>query len=157
MAIFSPLAGRFSDRVEPRLVATVGMVFVAIAMGMFSFIADGTTLLYVAGSLGVFGIGLGLFSSPNTNAVMGSVDKKSFGVASGVLATMRYSGMSLSMATVMILFSILIGQADITPEYYPAFLLSMKIGFSIFSALCFIGIFVQFGARNKTRELKAKP
>jgi len=41
------------------------------------------------GSLILLGFGFALFSSPNTNAIMSSVEKKFYGVASGTLGTMR--------------------------------------------------------------------
>ena len=74
------------------------------------------------------------------------------GVAAGVVGTMRTSGMTLSMGIVMILFSIYIGKAQITPEYYPAFLTSVKVSFVIFTALCFGGIFAQLAGRKISPE-----
>jgi hypothetical protein len=94
---------------------------------------------------------MGLFSSPNTNAIVGSVDKKFFGVAAGTLGTMRTCGQVLSMGIVMILFSLYIGKAQITPEYYPAFLSSVKVGFIIFAVLCFGGVFAQLVGRKGYR------
>ena len=148
MTIFSPVAGRFSDRIEARLVASVGLAFTCGALLLFVFLSDDTGLGFIVTGLAVYGVGIGLFSSPNTNAVMSSVDKKFFGVASGAVATMRSSGMMLSMGIVMILFSIFIGQAQITPEYYPEFLTSVKVGFIIFAVLSFGGIFIQLAARK---------
>jgi EmrB/QacA subfamily drug resistance transporter len=148
MAVVAPLAGRLSDKIEPRKVASIGMAFACMALIFFIFLNEQTTLWLITGSLVVFGLGTGLFSSPNTNAVMSSVEKKFFGVASGTMATMRSSGMTLSLGIVMILFSIYIGKAQITPEYYPAFLTSVKMGFVIFAALCFGGIFAQLAGRN---------
>ena len=152
MAIVAPIAGRLSDRVEPRKVASIGMAFVCVALLLFVFLTEETALWFIIGTLVVFGFGAGFFSSPNTNAVMSSVEKKFFGVASGTQATMRSCGMALSMGIVMILFSIYIGEAQITPEYYPAFLTSVKVGFIIFAALCFGGIFAQLAGRKARQE-----
>jgi EmrB/QacA subfamily drug resistance transporter len=149
MTIFAPIAGRLSDRVEPRAVAATGMAFNCIALVLLTFLTDETSQVFIIASLAVFGFGMGLFSSPNTNAIMGSVEAKFFGVASGVLATMRSSGMMLSMGVMMILFSIYIGEAQITPEYYPAFLTSVKVGCIIFAALCFGGVFAQLAGRGE--------
>lgn len=152
MAIVAPVAGRLSDRVEPRIIASIGMAFSFVALVLFVFLTEETALGLIIGSLVIFGLGAGFFSSPNTNAVMSSVEKKFFGVASGTQATMRTCGMALSMGVVMILFSIYIGEAQITPEYYPAFLTSMKVGFIIFAALCFGGIFAQLAGRKARQE-----
>ena len=94
------------------------------------------------------GIGFGLFSSPNTNAIMSSVGKSFYGVASGTLATMRLIGQMLSLGIVMIMFALFIGAVQITPQNYPAFLLSYRIAFIVFSVLCFGGIFASL-ARGK--------
>jgi EmrB/QacA subfamily drug resistance transporter len=148
MAIFAPMAGRLSDRTDPRIVASVGMAFTFVALLLFVFLTENTALWFIIVALAVCGFGMSLFSSPNTNAIMGSVGKRLLGVASGTVATMRTCGMTLSMGIVMILFSIYIGKAQITPEYYPAFLVSMKVGFIISAALCFGGIFAQLAGRR---------
>jgi EmrB/QacA subfamily drug resistance transporter len=147
MTIIAPLAGRTSDRIEPRLVASTGLVFTCIAMLVFVFLGNDTALWLVIVGLALYGIGTGLFSSPNTNAVMSSVDRSLFGVASGSVATMRSVGMMLSMGITMILFFIYIGEAPIASNL-PAFLNSMQTGFIIFTALSFAGIFIQFAARK---------
>jgi EmrB/QacA subfamily drug resistance transporter len=148
MAIFTPIAGRLSDRVEPRLVASAGMVFNCVAIVLLIFITDETVLGLILTSLVLYGIGIGIFASPNTNAVMGSVERKFLGVASGALGTMRTSGMILSMGIMMILFSTYIGEAQITPDYYPAFLTSVKVGFIIFTVLSFGAIFAQLAGKR---------
>ncbi len=152
MAIFSPISGRLSDRVEPRIVASVGVVFTCLALVLFIFLTEATALGYVIASLAILGFGAGLFSSPNSNAIMGSVASKSLGVASGTQGTMRSCGQMLGMGVVMIVFSVYIGGAAITPEYYPAFLTSAKIGFTIFAALCFGAIFTQLAGRRTRQE-----
>jgi EmrB/QacA subfamily drug resistance transporter len=148
MTIFAPIAGRLSDRVEPRLVASVGLAFTCVALLLFVFLTEVTALGFIITGMAIYGVGTGFFSSPNTNAVMGSVDKRFFGVASGTVAAMRSIGMMLSMGIVMILFSVYIGQAEITPDYYPDFLISVQVGFIIFTVLSFGGIFIQFAAKK---------
>lgn len=149
MTVFAPLAGRISDRIQPRLVASVGLAFTCVALLFFAFLGEETALAFIITGLAFYGIGTGFFSSPNTNAVMSSVDKKFFGVASSSVATMRSIGMMFSMGIVMILFSIYIGQAEITPEQYPQFLTSVQVGFIIFAVMGFCGIFIQLAARKK--------
>jgi EmrB/QacA subfamily drug resistance transporter len=148
MAIIAPIAGRLSDRVEPRKVATIGLALSFVALLIFSFLTEESALGLIITGLIIFGFGHGFFSSPNTNAIMGSVENRFFGVASGTIATMRTVGQMLSVAIVMILFSIYIGEAQITPVYYPAFLVSMKLGYVIFAALCFGGVFAQLAGRK---------
>jgi MFS family permease len=151
MAVFSPLAGRLSDRIEPRVVASLGMTFIAIGLALFAFFGGETSLLMVTINLVLLGFGFALFSSPNTNAVMSAVEKRWYGVAAATLATMRLTGQMLSMGIVMLIIAVTMGRVAITPEYYPEFLKGMKASFIIFSALCVVGIFASL-ARGKVRQ-----
>jgi len=149
-ALFSPAAGRLSDKVEPRLVASFGMVLCVIGLVMFSFLDTNTELNYITAGLIVLGTGFALFSAPNTNAVMTSVAKKHLGVASATLATMRLTGQVLSIGTAMTLFAIYVGHTQILPDSYPEFLVSVKTAFSFFAALCLLGVFTSL-KRGKLR------
>ncbi|OGN98465.1 MAG: hypothetical protein A2Y89_06395 [Chloroflexi bacterium RBG_13_51_18] len=147
MTIFTLLSGYISQRFEPRLVATAGMALNCAAVIMLIFLGNETPLWYIIMSLGIYGTGIGLFVSPNTNTIMGSVESRTLGVASGTLGTMRTAGMMLSMGITMILFSLYIGGAEITPVYYPGFLSSVRTGFIIFTALGLGGVIAQLAAR----------
>jgi EmrB/QacA subfamily drug resistance transporter len=149
-AIFSPVAGRLSDRIEPRIVASAGMGLTVVGLVFFIFLNSVTNLWYIIAGLVIIGLGFAFFSSPNTNAVMSSVDRKSYGVASATLATMRQIGMTFSMGMVMLIFGIYIGHVQITPQYYPAFISSVNVAFIIFAFLCLAGIFASL-ARGKVR------
>jgi EmrB/QacA subfamily drug resistance transporter len=150
--IFSPIAGRLSDRFFPQKVATFGIALTCLGLIPLIFFADATGLGFIIASLAFLGFGYAFFSSPNTSAVMGSLDRKYLGVAAGTLAAMRNGGMVFSMGIVMILFALFIGDAQITAQNYASFLLSQKVSFVIFTILCFISMFIQYAARKaKTR------
>jgi MFS family permease len=149
-AIFSPLAGRLSDRIEPRMVASIGMGLTAVGLFLFTFLDQKTTTFFIILSLILLGLGFALFSSPNTNAVMGSVEKKFYGVASGTLGTMRSTGMMFSMGMAMLLFTAYIGRTQIIPSNYHLFLKSVKTAFMIFTGLCLAGIFASL-SRGRMR------
>jgi EmrB/QacA subfamily drug resistance transporter len=138
--IFSPVAGRLSDRIEPRIVATVGMTLTALGLSFFIFLNPATPLFVTVGSLMVLGLGYGLFSSPNTNAIMSSAAARHLGIASGMNATMRSLGQLLSMAIAMSCFAIFIGPVTITPSVYPALMTSVTVAFVVFTVLCVFGV-----------------
>lgn len=150
MAMVSPIAGRLSDRTEPRIVASVGMAFTALGLFLLIFLTESTPLWHLIITLFILGIGFGLFSSPNTNAIMSSVDKKFYGVASGMNGTMRLLGQMLSMGIAMMIFAIVIGPVEITPEYYPQFVLSLHYAFILFTAFCILGIFASLVRGNRS-------
>ena len=151
MAIFSPIAGRLSDRIEPRYVSSIGMLLISVCLGFLCFVGNDTTIFYIVANLGVLGVGFALFSSPNSNAIMSSVDKSKYGTASTILSLMRTMGQMISMAIVIVIFSILIGSAEIKPANHTELITSVRIAFALFSFLCFLGIFASL-SRGKMHE-----
>ena len=144
MAVFSPLAGRLSDRIEPRLMASAGMSITVLGLIFFVFIGPDTSKRMIVLILAFLGFGFALFSSPNMNAIMSSVEKRYLGIASGTVATMRLLGQMVSMAIAMVVFAIFIGREPITPANYSEFLKSVRVSFLIFSLLCTMGILFSF-------------
>ncbi len=149
MALFSPYAGKLSDRIDPGKVASIGMAISTSGLILLSFLSLNTSVFFIIVVLMVLGTGFALFSSPNSNAIMSSVQKRDFGIASGILGTMRLVGQMLSMGIAMMLFSILIGKSAIGPENIGGLLRSVQISFSIFALLCFLGIFASLARREK--------
>ncbi|HOG87087.1 MAG TPA: MFS transporter, partial [Verrucomicrobiota bacterium] len=96
----------------------------------------------------IMGVGFGLFSSPNANAIMSSVEKSHYGVASGVVGTMRMTGQMLSMGIAMMLISVYLGKEQIDPANYSRLLAGMRTGFGIFSVLSVLGIFASLARNN---------
>lgn len=151
MAIFSPIAGKISDRIEPQYVSSIGMLLISICLGLLCFVGNETTLFYIVINLSVLGVGFALFSSPNSNAIMSSVEKNNYGTASTILSLMRMIGQMMSMAIVIVIFSVIIGKAEIKPENHEQLISSVRIAFALFSLLCFIGIFASL-SRGKMHE-----
>jgi EmrB/QacA subfamily drug resistance transporter len=148
MTLLSPLAGRLSDTKNPGVIASAGMGLTAIGLVLLCFISETTPDYVIVVLLLIMGIGFGLFSSPNSNAIMSSVEKRHLGVASGAVGTMRMVGQMMSMGIAMMLISLFIGKQKITPETYSGLMKAMRTGFLIFSALSVCGIFASL-ARNE--------
>lgn len=149
MALISPLAGKLSDRYNPGVLASAGMAVSAAGLIMLCFLNEETSVMFIIAILLIMGAGFSLFSSPNSNAIMSSVEKRQLGNASGMLGTMRNVGQTLSMAIALMLLALYMGQEKISPGNYPQLMSSMKSGFIVFSVLCFAGIFASL-ARNKS-------
>jgi len=139
-AFLSPLAGRLSDRIEPRRVASLGMAMTAAGLGSFAFLTAETSQPLIIIGLAFLGVGFALFSSPNTNAIMGSVEPRHYGIASSAVATMRLTGQMFSTGIVMLLFALFIGDRALTPEVFEPFMQSLQTGFGVFALLCLLGI-----------------
>jgi hypothetical protein len=125
------------------------MAITAAGLVLLTFFSSSAKLVFITFTLAILGFGFGVFSSPNINAVMSSVEKKFYGVASGMLGTMRLTGQMFSMGMTLLLFALYIGRAQITPENYQLFLKSMKTAFAISAVLCSAGIFASI-ARGRT-------
>jgi len=156
MIFVALLSGWLSDKMRPQLLAGLGMALTTISLLTLIDLGMETSIRSVLASLMILGLGVGLFSSPNTNAVMSSVHPKFYGVASSTLGTMRLTGHMLSMGTVMLAFSLYMGRVVIAPENYDLFLRSGQAAFVAFAALSFGGIFASIigGKGHKTNEGK---
>lgn len=153
MALLSPLAGRVSDRLDPRIVASIGMSCTVLGLAALAFLHRTTGLAYIVFDLMFLGMGFALFASPNTNAIMGAVEKRYLGVASGTLATMRVTGQMTSMGVVLIMLALFqIGGVMIAPAYYQTFLYMMRTAFAVFALFCFTGVFASL-ARGKRNDI----
>ncbi len=147
-AILSPFAGRLSDRVQPRVIVSIGIGIVLVGLLLLVAGITDAALPVIIVSTMLIGAGHGLFTAPNTNAVMSSVERKYFGVVASMDVTTRNIGMTLSMGIVLLLFSLYMGTAQVTPEYYSAFVESIKMAFILFSGLCLCCVCIS-AARGK--------
>jgi EmrB/QacA subfamily drug resistance transporter len=148
MTLLSPIAGKLSDKRNPGIIASVGMGMTAAGLVLLCFITSESPVWVIVLLLLLMGIGFGLFSSPNSNAIMSSVERRHLGVASGVVGTMRMIGQMMSMGIAMMLISLFIGKETINQETFPGLIKAMRTGFLIFSVLSVFGIFASL-ARNK--------
>lgn len=151
-AIISPLAGRLSDRIQPGYIASIGMSFTALGLFLLRYIDTYTPISFIILCSVILGFGFGLFSSPNTNAIMSSVNRRLYGVASAMVSTMRVLGQTLSMGISAVVFTSIIGRTQIQPENYPLLITSIKLIFTIFTILCIVGIFTSLNRGKLIRE-----
>jgi EmrB/QacA subfamily drug resistance transporter len=141
MAVFSPLMGRLSDRVEPRWLASAGMAITVIGLLALASLNAGSSIAFLIGALVTTGLGFSLFSAPNANAIMSAVDKRQYGSANSKVATMRLLGQMCSMGIVTVAFALLLGPVKITPEVYGSLNAALRLSYLAAAALCVPGIF----------------
>ena len=148
--LVAPLSGRLADRVPPGEIASVGMGLSAMSLFGLSMLGETMPISVILALLALLGVGVGLFSSPNTTAIMGCVESRYYGSASAMTAMMRSLGMMLSMGAVLVVFAVIMGATAVTPAIFPEFLQSVHLIFFAF------GIFSAFGVilsllRNRRR------
>lgn len=98
MAGLSPFSGTLSDRIGSRVLATGGMVAIALGMVLLAAMPTTASVWLVATNMAIVGLGMAAFSAPNTSAIMGSVRRDQLSVASAFIGTMRTTGQALSVA-----------------------------------------------------------
>ncbi|OPY34448.1 MAG: putative transporter [Methanomassiliicoccales archaeon PtaU1.Bin124] len=150
MAFTAPLSGWMSDRIGSRMLSTGGMVIIAMALLLMSTLGTGDSGFLVALYLGIMGLGMGLFSSPNTSSVMGCVPNRQLGVASGAIATMRTVGQSFSLTIMGAIIAVVAG-TDIANSVfggggplppmatYESFVNGMHAAFQVGAVIALIG------------------
>ena len=130
------------------MLASAGMALTCLGLLMLASLDAESGLWLVVVTLLVHGLGFGLFSSPNTNAVMGAVGTKLYGVASGIMSTMRVMGQMLSMSICMLIIANFIGRVQLTSEYAAQLIQTSRVTFLIFAVMCFGGIVASMARGN---------
>lgn len=154
MALFSPVVGRLSDKIQPRYFATAGMAMCSIGLGMLAFLGANTPIGVIVAILVWVGLGFALFSSPNMNTIMSSVQRSQYGQASGLASSMRVFGQIISMSIVTLLFSVFFGNQSVEAVPHEVFLRAMRLGFLIFSLIGIPGIYFSFFRGNLSKKKK---
>jgi len=126
------------------------MGIICVSLALLAIVDESTSALLVTVYLLVLGFGFALFSSPNTNAIMSSVERRLYGVASAMVGTMRLTGQMVSMGIVLLIFALTMGRAQITPEHFPKYIQSMQVAFLVFSLFCAVGVYASL-KRGKVR------
>lgn len=157
MATISPMTGKLSDKLEPRLVASAGMAICAIGLILFALLNPGTPLWLVIASLIFLGVGIAFFVSPNTNAIMSSVERSDYAMASSMVSTMRMIGGILGLGIANLIFTFYMGHTEI-PAVGPYDLLmkSIQVAFAVMAVLCIVGLGLSL-ARGNLRKAQATP
>ncbi len=147
-ALLSPVAGKLSDRFEPQTISSLGMALTVAGLILLTFLGGNTSVAYILCCLILLGVGFALFSSPNVNATMSSVQKKYYGVASATLGTMRLTGQMSSMGITMLIFAVILGDQPISGANSFLLLKSTRFIFAILAVICCGGILASL-ARGK--------
>ncbi|HPE85778.1 MAG: MFS transporter [Bacteroidales bacterium] len=152
MALFSPLAGKLSDRIQPRSLTTLGMSMCTLGLAAFSLLTPTTPHAVIIAILIWEGFGFALFSSPNMNTIMSSVDKTRYGVASGSAATMRVLGQIISMTIATLFFAGFLNNHPFETVSDHLFMKVIHWGFMTFAILSTTGIYFSYYRGKITRK-----
>ena len=150
MAVIAPIAGRLSDRVEPRIVATLGCAFCVLGFALI-WIASGMAPVWtIAVGLVCVGLGFGFFTTPNNSAAMGSIDKTELGTASAAVNLARTIGNLFGMSVMALVIHALIGAQEFTPELNSELSQTVHIWMAFAGGLAILAAILSF-SRGKVR------
>jgi EmrB/QacA subfamily drug resistance transporter len=153
MLVASPLAGMYADRHGSRTLAATGMLVTATGLAGMTTLGVGTAYYQSALWLALVGIGSGMFNSPNTAAMMGTVPAQRRGVAAGARTLLQNTGAVLSIAFVLAvvtsavpkatLFAVFSGLAKgLSAEKLQPFIANMHVALWSLAAVSVLGAFV---------------
>ena len=156
MALISPFAGRWSDRIEPRVIASLGMAVTALGLLGFALLDARSALHWTVVCLAICGFGFSLFSSPNVNAIMGAVPRSDYSRASGAMSVMRVVGQLTSMGMVAVVMALWLGPVAIEPAVYARLGHAIATCFACGAALSAVGIALSL-ARGRVHGAPVAP
>ncbi len=136
------ISGRMSDKISPTFLATSGMGIIVVGLIGLCFLTETSSFILLIVLLALLGLGFGMFSSPNTNIIMSSVESKDYSMASATIGTMRQTGQAFSMGIAIMAMSLIIGNVQLSSDIHNQLLVSMRIVFVICSVLCSIGVYM---------------
>lgn len=137
----SPIAGKLSDVVDPRIIASWGMGLSSLALlGLCFLLNASTSYFFMIMLLIIFGCGSALFASPNTNAAMSSVPSRQLGVAASVINTMRLFGQTLSMGIATLVLTLYMGNVGITQHNSAQLTQGIQAALFVLAVLCCLGM-----------------
>ena len=158
MAIMAPNAGKLSDKIHPQKLAAVGIGIAAVALAILTFLKQDTPLYMVVLAMVLQGIGMGLFSSPNMNAIMSSVPPKDAPTASASQATMRTIGQTMSLGLLTLVFAWVMGSLELAPQYAGMIVQASQIICAICTFACILSVFASLvGIRSKDEFNTKRP
>lgn len=171
LAVVAPVSGRLADRFGSRWLSPIGLAIACLGLFLLSQINTQSASWDIVWRLAVTGIGQGLFMSPNTRTMMGAAPQNAQGEASGLLATGRVIGQSMSVALTGTVFAALGGAAAGTLLSSPqvqnlpltsinalqsTFVSSFHTALLVCASLAALGIFTALARGNEAAAGKVK-
>jgi MFS family permease len=138
MAITASFSGALSDRIGTRIPTTLGMAVLAVGLFLLSRIEPATSVWTIAATMTVTGLGIGLFTSPISSAVLGAAPVQRRGVANGVLGTARTLGMLIGVGLSGAVYATTLGLSDQTGS--EGILLAAGTGLMVASGIALAGM-----------------
>jgi MFS family permease len=154
MVMWAPTAGKLSDRIDPRIVASIGMALSSVALLIMSVILTANTPIYLMiALLLIFGTGVSLFATPNMNSTMSCVTTRHLGIAGSLINTMRLFGQTVSMGISTLILTLYVGRVEICSHVFPQLMSSIRLTLLVFGLLCLLGVFASLARGRRQAQI----
>lgn len=152
MAIMAPTSGRLSDKIHPQKLAAIGMSIATLTLLILVFLDANTPIYLIVIAMILQGIGMGLFTSPNTNAIMSSVPPNETPNASAAQSAMRTIGQTMSLGLLTLVFAWIMGNLKLSSQYANMIVQSSQLVCIICTIICIVAIFASLvGIKSKDK------
>ena len=150
MALMAPNSGKLSDRIHPQKLAAIGMAIATFAVLILVFLDADTPIYLIVIAMILQGMGMGLFTSPNTNAIMSSVPPKETPNASAAQSAMRTIGQTMSLGLLTLIFAWIMGSLKLSSQYADMIVQSSHLVCLICFIICIVAVIASLaGIRSK--------
>ncbi|WP_298501160.1 MFS transporter [uncultured Methanobrevibacter sp.] len=150
MAIMAPNAGKLSDKIHPQKLAAIGMGIATITLIILIFLDANTPIYLIVIAMILQGIGMGLFTTPNTNAIMSSVPPNETPNASAAQSAMRTIGQTMSLGLLTLIFAWIMGSLKLSSQYAAMIVQASQLICLICTVICIVAIFASLvGIKSK--------
>jgi MFS family permease len=170
LALLAPLAGWLSEKVSARLLTAVGLTLKAIACVLLAYVSVNASSFDLVLRLGLLGLGLGIFQTPNNNSLMSSIPRERLGVGSSFLSVVRSLGHSAGTALAAAIISARLvavtGRNAVDDlknatsigagAVLPAFMEGFRYAFLTAAALCVVGAVISALSVENNRSKPAR-
>jgi EmrB/QacA subfamily drug resistance transporter len=150
MAIAAPFSGTLSDRFGTRIPCILGMGILSIGLYFLTQLDPSTSYGYIAVALGLAGLGIGTFISPNNSAIMGSASRNRQGIAAAILATARSVGMVLGIGLSGAIMTTMLSNTPGNQQIFEA----VQVSFYAALGIAILGLIVTTIKVNNRSSLK---
>jgi len=163
MAVIAPLSGWLSDKIGPYVLTTGGLSLNALGFILLTLLSTQASVWLVALHLAIFGVGQGMFQSPNNSSLMGTAPRDKVGQVGGLNALVRNIGMVLGIALSVSLFSIrvhaltgLVTQGSLSNVPLQPFISALHTVFWAAAGVCILGAVISsFRGRESLQGVRS--
>jgi len=150
MALTAPLAGTLSDKVGSGKIMNLSLGLLSAAYLVFSTLTAQVSLLKLIAGLGLLGLGMGMFGSPNNSAILGSIPREKTGYGGGFIATVRNLSFAVGIAGSVSLFSLILAASQTTMSYSKAYIHASNTVYIIAASVTLTGFILSLLYKVRT-------